>query len=371
MTPKQASIEQALLDWYEIEARDLPWRRTQDPYAIWISEIMLQQTRVETVLAYFEPFLVRFPTLAALAAASIDDVLKAWEGLGYYRRAQNLHKAAHILVDQHAGKLPSTAVELRRLPGIGPYTAAAIASIAFGKDEPVLDGNVTRVVSRLFCIAGDVAKAATKKELLKAADSLIPAGQASAFNQALMDLGARICRPKNPLCEECPAVSFCDAHRTKQTSVYPQRAMKKKSPHVDVVAGAIWDGEPFHPRSRLLIAQRKLDDMLGGLWELPGGKTEAGETFEEALHRELQEELAIEVEIIEPFMAIKHAYTHFRITLHVFHCLHTKGKPQSIDVADWTWAHPTELETYAFPTADRKILVALKTLTAERGENAE
>ncbi|MCK5586647.1 (deoxy)nucleoside triphosphate pyrophosphohydrolase [Candidatus Bipolaricaulota bacterium] len=134
---------------------------------------------------------------------------------------------------------------------------------------------------------------------------------------------------------------------------------KPRIPHVDVVAGAIWDGEPFAPSSRLLIARRKLDDMLGGLWELPGGKVEAGEAFEQALHRELFEELAIEVEILEPFIAIKHTYTHFRITLHVFHCRHTKGEPQSIDVADWTWAHPNELETYAFPTADRKILAAL------------
>jgi len=361
MTSKQTTtrIQTPLFAWYEIEARDLPWRRTQDPYAIWISEIMLQQTRVEIVQAYFESFLDRFPSIETLAAASIDDVLKVWEGLGYYRRAQNLHKASRFLVDHYAGELPSTVAELRKLPGIGPYTAGAIASIAFGKDEPVLDGNIIRVVSRLFCIAGDVAKAGTKLELLEAVSTLVPEGQARPFNQALMDLGARICLPRSPRCAECPVSNFCNAHRTEQESIYPQRSKKASIPHIDVVAGAIWNGEPFARSSRLLIAQRKLDDTMGGLWELPGGKPEAGETFEEALHRELREELAIEVEIIEPFIAIKHAYTHFRVTLHVFHCQHAKGEPRAIECADWTWAHPTKLEAFAFPTADRKILAAL------------
>ncbi|MBE0635182.1 A/G-specific adenine glycosylase, partial [Candidatus Bipolaricaulota bacterium] len=327
-----------------------------------------QQTRVDTVLTYFGAFLDRFPTITSLAEASIDEVLKAWEGMGYYRRAQNLHKAATAVVANYLGILPSTANELARLPGIGPYTAGAIASIAFGKDEPVLDGNVIRVISRLFCIVGDIAKAVTKKRLLEVVGDIVPKGQASAFNQALMDLGARICMPRNPRCEECPIADSCEAHRENQESNFPQRTKRAKIPHKDVVAGAIWDGEPFALGSRLLIAQRKLDDMLGGLWELPGGKVEAGETLEQALHRELREELGIEVGGLERFMAIKHAYTHFRITLHVLHCHHTKGEPQSIDVADWTWAHPSELEAFAFPTADRKILAALKDMTAKRAE---
>ena len=362
MASKQAThdrIQTQLLTWYEIEARDLPWRRTRDPYAVLVSEIMLQQTRVDTVIKYYSRFLELFPNAEALATATVDEVLKAWEGLGYYRRAQNLHKTACILVDRHGGTLPDSVRELQALPGIGAYTAGAIASIAFGKDEAVLDGNIIRVISRLFCIAGDVGRAATRQEILEAVGSLIPSGQASAFNQALMDLGARVCLPRKPHCSECPVAAFCDAFRTGQQTAYPQRAAKSRIPHIDVVAGAIWNGKPFARDSRLLIAQRMLNDTLGGLWELPGGKVEAGEAFEAALHRELEEELGIEVNILGPFMVIKHAYTHFRITLHVFHCRHARGEPQSIDVADWTWAHPSELEDYAFPTADRKILAAL------------
>ncbi len=367
----KADLSRALLDWYEIEARDLPWRRTQDPYAIWISEIMLQQTQVDTVLSYYQRFLERFPNLEALAKASVDDVLKAWEGLGYYRRAVNFHRAATIVQNEHSGAIPSTAAQLWQLPGIGPYTAAAIASIAFGEDVPVLDGNVIRVITRLFCIEGDVGKSATKTELLRTLESLVPPGEASAFNQALMDLGARICRPKNPACVSCPVRASCSALQSDRVLDFPHRGPRKAVPHRDVVAGAIWDGEPFAENSKLLIAQRKLHDMLGGLWELPGGGVEDGESFEEALHRELDEELAIQVEILEPMMTIQHTYSHFRMSLHVFHCRHTHGEPQPIDVADWTWARPSTLDQYAFPGADRKILEALKGQTTEDAEDAK
>ena len=354
------TIRRRLLAWYDVEARDLPWRRTSDPYAILVSEIMLQQTRIETVLAYFDRFLDRFPTIASLAQASIDDVLKTWEGLGYYRRAHNLHRAARSVAERHDGLIPSSVADLRALPGIGPYTAGAIASIAFGIDEPVLDGNVIRVLARLFLVAGDTRKAGARRDLLALAKDLVPAGQASVFNQALMDLGARVCRPRSPSCFACPIASFCDAHHTGEETRFPEKPPRKKVPHRDIVAGIVWDAEPLSPGARILIAKRRADDMLGGLWEFPGGHVETGESFEEALQRELREELAIEIDRIEPFTDVDHAYTHFRMTLHCYHCRHTDGTPTVVDVADLAWVGDDELSAYAFPVADRRILEKLQ-----------
>ncbi len=356
---RMATIRERLLAWYAVEARDLPWRQTADPYAIWVSEIMLQQTQVETARPYYARFLEYFPTVQDLASASVDDVLKAWEGLGYYRRAHNLHRAAQLVVAEHNGELPETVAELRTLPGIGPYTAGAIASIAFGLDEAVLDGNVIRVLTRLFRIDGNPVKAATRKLLLQNAKRLASCGKASAINQALMDLGARICLPRSPRCHECPVSPVCDAHHTGEEVLFPRKQARRAIPHVDVVAGIVWDGKPFAAGSKHLIARRNDDDMLGGLWEFPGGRVEEGETHEEALVRELQEELAIDVEVIDFFMKVRHAYTHFRMTLHIYNCQHIGGEPQAVDCADWAWVQSSELHTYALPTADRKIVSAL------------
>jgi len=357
---RTAKIRKKLLAWYAVEARDLPWRNTRDPYAILVSEFMLQQTRVQTALGYYGRFLERFPSLEALAKAEIDDVLKAWEGLGYYRRAHNLHRTAQVLLREHDGRLPKSVSELRGLPGIGPYTAGAIASIAFGLDEPVLDGNVVRVLSRLFAVPGAPGRAETRNRLLREAQRLASGGTAAALNQALMDLGARVCLPRSPRCHECPVASACDAHHTGREVEFPQKRKKGPIPRVVGAAGIIWDKEPFSSDAKLLIAKRKADDMLGGLWEFPGGRVEDGESHEEALIRELREELAIEVEVIEPFLQVDHAYTHFRVTLHFFHCRHTGGEPVAIECDEWRWVGVSELDRFAFPTADRKVLEELE-----------
>jgi A/G-specific adenine glycosylase len=356
------SLQESLLAWYETEARDLPWRRAKDPYAILVSEVMLQQTRVETAIPYFGRFLRAFPTVEALARAPIDDVLKLWEGLGYYRRAHHLHRAAREIVERHGGRIPAARAALVALPGVGPYTAAAVASIAFGGDEPVLDGNVIRVLSRLFRVPGDPARASTRRALESRARALVSAGRAGELNQALMDLGARICIPRVPRCEKCPVAARCEAHGAGEESRFPERRRKPAVPHRDVVAGVIWERgrAPGDPDAKVLIAQREADDMLGGLWEFPGGTVEVGESFEAALARELREELGIEVAVGSHFTTVEHAYSHFRMSLHAFHCRHTTGRARPLGCADLAWVLPPEIEGYALSVADRAIARALR-----------
>lgn len=351
----KAAFAPALLAWYDRAAADLPWRRTRDPYRIWLSEIMLQQTQVETVIPYYERFLEAFPTVAALAAAPLADVLKRWEGLGYYSRARNLHRAAQVVVHDLGGRFPETADGLRQLPGIGPYTAGAIASIAFGQRVPVLDGNVIRVFARLADLEADVSQQQVKAGLWALAERWLPAERPGDYNQALMELGRTVCRPRAPLCAACPLQPHCRAYTAGTQAMRPVKARRAPAPHFDVTAGLIWNAD-----GQLLIAQRPLDGLLGGLWEFPGGKREPGETLEDCLRRELREELAIEVEVGELFTVVRHAFTHFRITLHAFTCRHTGGKPQAVGVRDWAWTTLDDLDTYTFGRADREVIAELR-----------
>jgi A/G-specific adenine glycosylase len=344
-----------LLRWYDAAAVDLPWRRSRDPYHIWLSEIMLQQTQVTTVIPYFERFISAFPSVTALASAPLSDVLKRWEGLGYYSRARNLHRAAQVIVSEHKGKFPETAEALQKLPGIGRYTAGAIASIAFGERAAVLDGNVMRVLTRLYDIPDDITLAPTRRDLWGLAETLVPAERPGDYNQALMELGRTICRPRQPLCLACPVTAHCLAFQHGTQNQRPVKAPKPKTPHYDVTAGVVWNDS-----GQVLIAQRPAKGLLGGLWEFPGGKVDPGESLPDCLKRELREELAIEVEVGPLLISVKHAFTHFKITLYAFECRHLSGTPQALQCADWRWVRLADLDQFAFPRTDRKVIDALR-----------
>jgi len=347
-------LAQGLLAWYRQHQRDLPWRHTRDPYRIIVAEFMLHQTRVSTALPYYERFVRLFPDWGALAAAALDDVLKAWEGLGYYARARHLHQLAQRVWTEYHGQLPASAQALRALPGIGEYTVGAILSTAFGQDQPAIDGNVRRVLCRVFQITDDPVGPVGGERLRAVATALLPPGQAGAFNQALMDLGATICTPRRPACAVCPWSENCRARQLGIQESLPVRRPRKPLPHYDIAAGVIWRGQ------QVLITQRPPRGLLGGLWEFPGGKREPGESLEECVQREVCEELGITVQVGGLLAAVEHAYTHFRITLHAFHCQYIAGEPQCHEACTaWKWVTVTELGHYAFPAANRKIIQML------------
>jgi len=352
---QQASaIRKSLLGWFRAEARDLPWRKSRDPYRIWLSEVLLQQTRVDQGLPYYERFLDALPTLPDLAAASEDEVLKLWEGLGYYTRARNLHKAARQVMGQYGGQLPEQAELLQLLPGVGRYTAGAIASIAFGERVPVVDGNVKRVLTRLFNIAQPIEDTATDKKLWAIADALVPASDPGDFNQGMMELGARICTPKKPDCDSCPLHGECAARKRNVQEKRPVRRAKRAVPHKEIVVAVIArDGQ-------YLIGKRGAEGMLAGLWEFPGGKLEAGESHEEALRRECAEELGVEVSVKGMIASVRHAYTHLKVTLSVYRCTLVKGTPRPRAHTELKWVTPGEFDTYAFPKANHKFLDLLR-----------
>jgi A/G-specific adenine glycosylase len=347
-------FQKKLLSWYDLKARPLPWRKTRDPYLIWISEVMLQQTQVKTVEAYYRRFIDRFPSVKELARAAPDEVMKSWEGLGYYGRARHLHRAAREVVDRFGGLIPDTLEELISLPGIGRYTAGAILSIAFGKREAVLDGNVIRVLSRMFHITEDIRKSSTGKLLWSLSESLLPKRRLRDYNQALMELGALVCRIRNPACSDCPVSGICEAKRLSIQQELPVKSRRKPVPHYQVTAGIIWDGD------RLLITRRPPKGLLGGLWEFPGGKLEPDESLEDCLKREIREELGIDIDVGACLTSVEHAYTHFKITLHAFECRYQGGRIQLIGVDDYRWILPRELDGFALPAADHKIIDMLK-----------
>lgn len=350
----RAGLRRRLLAWYRRHRRDLPWRRTADPYSVWVSEVMLQQTRVETARGYYERFLARYPTVTALAAAGEGEVLKAWEGMGYYSRARNLHRAARTIVGEHGGRLPGTYDGLLDLPGVGPYTAAAVSSIAFDRPHPVLDGNVTRLLCRLLRVEDDPRRAPVRARLIAAGEALMPRSRPGDFNQALMELGARVCTPASPRCGDCPLGAHCRARaELDDPSVLPVRPARRPRPHLEVAAGLIRRG------NRLLLAQRPPGGMLAGLWEFPGGKREAGESLSACLRREVREELDIDIEVERPLAVVDHDYSHRSIRLHAFAARCLGGRVRALGCAAWAWVSPGGLDSYPMPRADRKIIACL------------
>ncbi len=362
MTPKltntlsppttKAGFAQALVAWYKANARDLPWRKGNSAYEIWLSEVMLQQTQVATVIPYFHRFLKSFPTVGALANAPVDAVLKQWEGLGYYSRARNLHKAAQQVVRQHGGQFPTTLEEMNALPGIGRSTAGAILTFAMGQAHPLLDGNVKRVLSRLY----DIDELPAKVEAAMwahSAELLAQTEDAYSFNQAIMELGATLCTTKHPQCLVCPVKAQCTAAANGTQHERPIKAVKKPTPHHDIGAAVIWH------QGKVLIQQRPAKGLLGGLWEFPGGKQEPDESIEATVVREIAEELAMDITVGKKVATVKHAYSHFKITLHAYHCTWLSGQPTPHCADDWAWVKPEDLNNYAFPKANLKVIEAI------------
>lgn len=344
------AIRRNLLRWYPNHRRALPWRENVTPYRVWLSEIMLQQTRVEAALPYYERFLTAFPDVQSLAAAPLESVLKLWERLGYYSRARNLHKAAKIIVKNHNAEFPATAQEWLALPGIGRYTAGAIASVCYGERVPIVDGNVKRVLARIFAIADTVDSPSAMKRFWQIAEELVPPRQSGDFNQAIMELGATICLPRRPACDRCPVSQQCLAFQQNRQDEFPVRRIKKSVPHRHVVAAVI------ERNGKCLLGQRPESGMLGGLWEFPGGKIESGETPDQALQRELMEECGIEVEVGDLVAMVDHAYSHFSITLHVYRCQILKGRLKARHHTELKWVRKVEIAKYPLPAANLKFL---------------
>ncbi|MEX0773208.1 MAG: A/G-specific adenine glycosylase [Balneolales bacterium] len=348
------SFSQNLLNWYDNHKRILPWRDTGNAYLIWISEIMLQQTRVDQATPYILRFIEHFPTVEDLAGAELHDVLVQWEGLGYYSRARNLYKGAQKVSAEYGGVVPDSYDEIKKIPGIGDYTAAAVLSIAYNKPHAVVDGNVIRVLARHAGIQGDVRGPAVKQQIQALADKLLDKKRPGDFNQALMELGSVQCKPRNPMCTGCPIQTDCVAYQKVMVDVIPYKSPAKKRPHHNIAVGIIRD-----LKGNVLIARRPETAMLGGLWEFPGGKQEKGETLPNTVARELQEELGVYVEVGSFFMDLKHAYSHFSINLHSYFCTIKKGIPKPKTSDEIRWVKVEELPDYPFPKANRKLTEAL------------
>lgn len=346
-------IAETLIRWFKATSRPLPWRTSYDPYHVWISEIMLQQTQMERGVNYFNRWVAKFPDVAAVAAADEQEVMKLWEGLGYYARARNLHATAKIIYEQFGGVIPCDPEALLSLPGIGPYTAAAISSIAGDVDIPVVDANVLRVFARLFDIEGNIKSGPTKRAIERKAWELLPEGRARVYNQALMDFGGLVCLPRNPQCTACPVADFCLAKQRCTVDERPVRDAGSKKILIEMATGVLSkDG-------RLFIQQRLEDDIWGGLWEFPGGVLEQGESPDETVVREYKEETGFDIKVCSKITTVTHFYTKYKVVLHCFGCRMSSDngqQPELTAAQDYRWVFPEELKKFGFPAGHRKLL---------------
>lgn len=346
--PKDPSFSKKLLSWYCQNARDLPWRHARDPYKIWISEIMLQQTTVNAVIPYYQRWVKIFPDVQRVARSPIQKILKIWQGLGYYSRARNIHRCAQMIVKEFGGQIPQDPHVLKKLPGFGPYTVGAVLSIAFDKRQPIIDANVRRVVMRQLALTG-TNRSANEKKILMFLDKVMPIAGNNIFNQALMELGALVCVNRSPRCLLCPVISSCKAFKQGMQELIPPT--KKKVIKSLQVAVAIIKND-----GRYFIQQRGPQGLLAGLWEFPGGKIEDGETAAKAVKREVQEELGVAVSSARHLFNVMHFYTEFKVTLHVLNCA-VKDFPHPGKTR--RWIKPQEFRKYPMPSGSAKIVQKL------------
>jgi len=346
---RTVDVQRRLLGWFDANRRDLPWRRSRDPYRILIAEYILQRTRVVSGIPYYERFLDRFPDVESLARASVEEVLRVWEGLGFYRRARNLHAAARAIVEEHGGRIPTDADTLSELPGIGPYTAGAVASIAFGQRVPAVDGNAVRVLCRIYRVEGDITRGETRRRLDQLARSLVPRTRPGEFNQALMELGATVCLPVSPLCRGCPISGLCLAYRAGTQGSLPRKGVPRRPREVRVAFALV------RSKDRVLLVRRPSNGLLAGLWSLPGGELrEADER--DALRNIVHGQTGLRIRLGKRLAHLDHRFSHRRWTGTVY-----AARAEGSRLAPGArWVGPAEISGIPVATFTRRALSPVK-----------
>ena len=351
--PQIKRFQQSLLKWFDANQRDLPWRKRKTLYRIWISEIMLQQTQVATVIDYYKRFMKQFPSVRKLAAADENEVLKLWEGLGYYRRARQLHKAAQLIVEQHGGRFPKRFEDVIALPGIGRYTAGAILSIAIDQPLPILEGNTIRLFARLLAMRDDPKSSASQKELWSFSESLVPAERAGDFNQALMELGSTVCVPKSPRCQNCPVINFCPTFRGGLQDQIPVSSKKMKYEDVHEAVLLVSKGSHSSP-PKYLVRLCQEGERWSGLWDFPRVRIQGGDPAKQ-LRDELRKRYGLDGAVGDSIARMKHAVTKYRISLDVHRCDCAKGRLRREAGLQLKWVAAGDIEALPMSVTGRKI----------------